>query len=427
MHPFMGITDWDRVGLSVEASAKRLQRIAYVDRGLMQIECGQLIARPEYEVKGALARMVWQEANHYDELRSRCKQLRMGSVAFDKCPDSGLKAMIDRTLETGSALTLLVVLFEVIKPAQIRAISSYMEQAQPLVDEPTISLLKRQLPEREEQMAWGTSAIQELSLAAAEEECELAARWKIYVNGLLGAAGGVDGTSPRTEIRAEDKVVTQPFQLPLQSTRDARFVSAVKKHKDQHFTDNEHGRFEQMMFTRFFEMSPAEGVAYVHFTTKGKPWAFYMDTARHLWDEVRHSWFGEAALRKKGYDIYAVPNWTGWYDLTAQHFELDEAYTHLTIAIEKAAMKYPPGKREEWEFCRDIAKDPLMTTFQDFDWADEVVHASFGQKWIIDEIHQGDNRAAKAAAEATVVKRLAYMKAYEEGKQAHGNPFAGGY
>ena len=28
LHPFMGIEHWDRVGLSVEESAKRLQRIA---------------------------------------------------------------------------------------------------------------------------------------------------------------------------------------------------------------------------------------------------------------------------------------------------------------------------------------------------------------------------------------------------------------
>ncbi|MBW7461894.1 hypothetical protein K0U00_48370, partial [Paenibacillus sepulcri] len=132
-----------------------------------------------------------------------------------------------------------------------------------------------------------------------------------------------------------------------------------------------------MMFTRFFEMSPAEAVACVHFQSEGKPWEFYLDTARHAWDEVRHSWFSEAALRVKGYDIYDKPNWTGWLDMTLQLFEPDEAYTHLTIAIEKAAMKYPPGKREEWEFCRDIARDPLMTTFQDFDWADEVVHAGF--------------------------------------------------
>lgn len=55
-----------------------------------------------------------------------------------------------------------------------------------------------------------------------------------------------------------------------------------------------------------------------------------------------------------------------------------------------------------------------MTTFQDFDWADEVVHAGFGQKWIIDELFQGDNVKALDAAEATVAKRAVYMDRFDK-------------
>lgn len=43
-------------------------------------------------------------------------------------------------------------------------------------------------------------------------------------------------------------------------------------------------------------------------------------------------------------------------------------------------MKYPIGKRGEWEFCRDAVKHPLMTTFQDFDWADEVLHVGIAKR-----------------------------------------------
>ena len=43
-------------------------------------------------------------------------------------------------------------------------------------------------------------------------------------------------------------------------------------------------------------------------------------------------------------------------------------------------MKYPPGKREEFEFCRDTARHPLMTTLQDFDWADEVLHVHIARR-----------------------------------------------
>lgn len=428
LHPFMGIENWNRVGVSVEESAKRLQRIGYVDRKLMRTEAGHMAARPEYEVKGALARFSWQDAEFYDQFRNRCKQLRMGTVAFEKCPDPALETLTDKVLQSGSTLDLLVALFEVVKVAQADAVRRYMAEAQPIVDEPTIQLLRHQLLDREEQLAWGRQAIAALSETASAEQLGHAQRWKAYIEALLQAAGGIFGDGERQPVDASVVVPSEPFALPRASTRDERFDTSVIKMDGLTFEENDKGRFYYMMLTRYFEMSPAEGIAYVHFSTEGKPWAFYHDTARHMWDEVRHSWFGEAALRSKGYDVHQYRNWTGWYDMTSQLFELDEAYTHLTIAIEKAAMKYPPGKREEWEFCRDKAQDPLMTTFQDFDWADEVVHASFGQRWIVEELYGGNVKQAMAAADATVAKRTEFMEK-QKSKQApasdHG--FAGNY
>jgi hypothetical protein len=427
LHPFMGIEQWDRVGISVEESVKRLQRIAYIDRQLMRIEAGHMTARPEYEVKGSLARMLWQDAEFYDQNRNRCKQLRKSALAFEKCPDQELALLMNTTLQSGSTLDLLVALFKVVKPAQIAAIHSYMAVAQPIVDEPTLHILKHQLIDREEQMKWGIQALKVLNELASEEARKHAHKWELYLQALLRAAGGIHGEDMKQAIDPEIVLASDPFELPKQSTRDARFQTSVVKMQGMEFEDNDQGRFMQMMLARYFEMSPAEAIAAVHFSSKEAPWTYYHDTARHVWDEVRHCWFGEAALRSKGYDVYSFRNWTGWYDMTVQDFVNDEAYIHLTIAIEKAAMKYPPGKREEWEFCRDIVKDPLMTTFQDFDWADEVVHAGFGQKWIVDAIFEGDSRKAVEAAAATVAKRKIFMKRHEADTPPPESKFAGNY
>lgn len=428
LHPFMGIDRWDQIGVSVAESARQLQRIGYIDRQLMRIEAGHMTARPEYEVKGALARMVWQDAEHHNQFRNRCKQLRMSSVAFDKCPEDALARLMGKVLESESTFDLLAALFEVVKPAQIQAIHAYMRKAQPISDEPSIHMLKHQLIDREEQLAWGRLALAHFYEEASEGERDRATRWIACIRALLEAAGGVDGSGERIVPDPALDVASRPFKLPETSTRDERFQVSVPKFQGMTFEDSADGRFLQMMLHRYFEMSPAEAVAHVHFSTEGRPWAFYYDTARHLWDETRHSWFGEAALRSKGYDVYSFRNWTGWYDMTSQLFEQHEAYTHLTIAIEKAGMKYPPGKREEWEFCRDTVRDPLMTTFQDFDWADEVTHAGFGQKWIVEEVFGGDSQKAMEAGEATVAKRAGYMAKHEQGgTPPPSNGFAGNY
>lgn len=412
LHPFMGIENWNRTGLSVQESTRRLQRIGFLDRGMMRIEAGHMVARPEYELKGALGRMVWQDGYHYDQLRNRAKQLRMSTVAFEKCPDDALHQLIEVTLNSPSTLCLLSALFQIIKPAQVQAIKCYLHEAQPIVDEPTINLLHHQLIERSNQIQWGREALAYFKKNESQEVVHHAEKWGDYIQALVDATGQIDGLKQKKEVHMDVVVSVSPFELPEESTRDARFEKAVQKFKGIELEDNDEGRFKSMMFSRFFEMSPAEAVALVHFCTEGKPWGFYLDTAKHIWDEVRHAWFGEIALREKGYDIYAVPNWTGWYDMARKAFSVEKAYTHLTLAIEKAAMKYPPGKREEWEFCRDVIKDPLMTIFQDFDWADEVVHAGFGQKWIIQDIYKGDQKKAKQASDETMEKRAIFMDKY---------------
>ncbi|MBW7459171.1 hypothetical protein K0U00_34485, partial [Paenibacillus sepulcri] len=259
------------------------------------------------------------------------------------------------------------------------------------------------------------------------EELDKVQRWNAYLEQLLGAAGGADGTGPQSALPEAGEFQNEPFALPDHSPRDSRYTSSVTKFRDIHFEDSDEGRFKMMMYSRYFEMSPAEGVAFVLFETTGRPWAFYLDTARHLWDEVRHSWFGEAALRKLGYDVYEAPNWTGFYEVSKNLFGAEEAYVHLTVAIEQAAMKYPPGKREEWEFARDTAKDPLMTTFQDFDWADEVVHAGFGKKWVIDTVYDGNMEAARRDADLTWEKRNRFMEQVSDREDKPQSPFAGNY
>ncbi|MBW7454380.1 hypothetical protein K0U00_10090, partial [Paenibacillus sepulcri] len=199
LHPFMGIKDYGKVGMSVAESSHKLHRIGYVDRRLMKLEAGHMVARPEYEVKGALSRLMWQDASHCDQLRSRCKQLRMSSSAFDKSPDPNLELLMDEVLKSADTLQLMRALFEVVKPDQIRSARAYMASAQPIVDEPTIHLLKHQLMDREEQLEWGNEAVRHFTADATEKMVADADRWVEYLRNLLAAAGGIDGDLAKEE------------------------------------------------------------------------------------------------------------------------------------------------------------------------------------------------------------------------------------
>jgi hypothetical protein len=116
---------------------------------------------------------------------------------------------------------------------------------------------------------------------------------------------------------------------------------------------------------------------------RDKPWEFHHDLSRHLWDEIRHSMMGEAAIKSIYGDSCAIPmrEYERVYCLEAS---LLEQYATRGIEIEGGQMRYPVGKRGEWEFCRDAVKSPLMTTFQDFDWADEVLHVNLARRRLSD-------------------------------------------
>lgn len=411
---FAGIEDVERLGYGVEENAQRLHRFAYVERQLMCTAAGHLLSVPEWELKYLLGRHLYEDAEHHEALRTRISELRRSEKSADASPDDRLAALMDEVIRAEDAIELLTGVYGVIKPALLAAYKAHLAAINPLVDYPTGRTLRLLLAEEEEQAALGQRYLAELASRTAAADQARSAAWSAHLQAYLDAAGGIAGDASATGAATLPTARSdgQPWGMPQQSGRDARFRSSVPKPPTVFVPergDAVREGLEQMMWVRFHEMSPAETVAAIMTLERGRPWKFYRDLARHCWDEVRHSAFGQAALQAEGIDITANPNWTGFATMCLAELDPIEAYTHLTVAIEQAAMKYPPGKRQEYEFCRDKAQHALMALYQDYDWADEVIHSHFGQEWIVKGEHGGDRRAAIAAGESTMDRRIGFM------------------
>jgi len=177
------------------------------------------------------------------------------------------------------------------------------------------------------------------------------------------------------------------------------------------------------MCTRYHEMTAAELVASVIAEWDDLPTDALVDLSRHCWDEVRHSLFGCAALEAEKLPFTSITSWVGYAHHTLPS-NPPKRYSHLAIATEAGLMAYPGGKRGEWEYCRDEAKHPLLTTFQDFDWADEVTHVNYGRKWLIEWHCKGNREEARKMADETVVERKAYYAKYD-GQDIQGGHWTG--
>lgn len=403
---YAGIADPYRVGdVGVEEAAAFLRRIELVHRKLVYLESAHVVLRSLWELKAALGRHLYEDADAVAALRERILDLRQNSGVVSRDPDQRLTLLLDELLHAATDEELLVGLYEIVKPALLEAERDYARTTQAIVDYPTIRILRQTIADLEEQVAWGQRAVRLLvdDRGKRPDVAEFAERIRAY----LAAAGGISGQEPGAAASAGRRWRSAAaLSLPAKAIRDERMPAEtslfrVGAPEDQGEPgDDVRRRLVHMMRTRQEEMVVAELVAAVIWHYRDQPWEFTHDLARHEWDEMRHALMGQAALEAEGIDWMRYPQFTGDYDLNADNVPAAQ-YAWL-LGIEQNAMRRT-GKRGEYEFCRDDAQHPLMTRFQDFDWADEVKHVHIGREWTT-HLYDGDPSRAKAAAEQAVVE-----------------------
>lgn len=382
----------------VDDNAALLRRYEVVHRKLVYLQAGHLPGRALWELKVALGKHLYEDAEAASSLRIRIVDLRQNANVFDREPDQRLILVLEELLYARTDEELLVGIYEVVKPALLKALREHMRVTQQLVDYPTIRVLRTIVADLEDQLAWGQKAIR--LLVDGRGQREAVREFGDRIRGFLAAAGGISGREEgAAPVAGRRWRSLAPFALPEKSVRDERMPGTVLyRHSSPDQIppgDDVRKVLIDKMRVRQEEMTAAELVAGVIWLKQDQPWDFTLDLARHCWDEVRHCLFGQAALEAEGIDWMAYPQYTSDYDINITNLPAAQ-YAWLSIGIEGGAMKRT-GKRAEVEFCRDEAHHPLMTQFQDYDWADEVNHAGFGREWA-GQLYDGNLEQARSVA-----------------------------
>jgi len=399
--PYTGIPDVQRVGLTVEQCAERVGRFGFVAKQLMLVQAGKMSSVANWELKAALGRQLWEAALHWGTWRERISELRGHEHLIERQAEGPLAAVFEELLYSADDGELATGLYSVVLPALAAALRRYTQETSPLVDQPTVRAARHVLLDLDEQLAFGQSVL------AAISPTEPVTAWRKHLEQYLAAAGGIDGTGeriPSYELPAPRS--DGDYRIPPDFARDPRFQTTLPKTNPFSETEVPNALLSKM-WVRAQEMTAAELCATVLFEWEELPYEGYVDLARHCWDETRHSLFGQAALEAEGIPLVNLPSWVGYAKHTLPA-PPQKRYSHLAIATEAGLMKHPGGKRGEWEWCKDQARHQLMTTYQDFDWADEVTHVGFGREWLIRHYCKGDRARAQAMSDETVAERQAY-------------------
>jgi hypothetical protein len=378
-------------GLSVEQCVARLKRIHYVLKRLHGILTARITAEPIYELKTGFAHHAYLCAEHVQALRVRVAEMREPPLGLDAVPDAAVEIAFDEVLAAPTTALLLTGVYEWALPALDAAIESYRVSTNPLTDAPSVRVLRFARLEIVEMIAFGRECIAHLVEAQARNEI---GRWVARLDACLAAAGGLDGAAPPVEVRVERTYSATPYRYDPVPRRDERFTDLFNQgvNAEAFLYDPEQSpraKALMMLFKRIREIDVPEMMASIIYQTEGQPWEYYRDMSRQLWDEARHAMMGEVGFVALGVDwtqARITHNWS-----LRLNTECTPIERHAVLYYIEQGLMTKTGKRYEWEVAAESGIE-LMSTLQDFDWADEVLHAAIGRDWYIPQI--GDRKQA---------------------------------
>jgi hypothetical protein len=389
--PLAGLSSMDRAvqsDWSLEQSLNRLKRLHYVLRRLHETLTSRITAEPVYELKTAFSHHAYLCAEQVTLIRRRVGEMREPPLGLDVIPHPALERLMDEIQSAPSALELIAGAYTVVLPEVVEGCRRLQADAHPLADAPTVRAARLIAFEMSDVIEFGTEALKCLrEEASASDELD---RWMELLRRCLAAAGALDGTQRAAS--EEEPAVPEPwysrtpYRYDKQPRRDQRFqdpfnagVNPEVFLYDQRFSAQD--KTLMMYYKRIRELDVPEMMASILVELRDEePWEFHMEMSRQLWDEARHAMMGEVGFVSLGLDWTKIPiNFTWSRNLNLQ---LDARERHGVLFFIEQNLMPKTGKRYEYEVATESG-DGLSAVFQDFDWADEVLHAQIGRRWYV--------------------------------------------
>lgn len=366
-------------GLSIEDCVARHKRYHYSFKRLHQIFISRLTAEPIYELKMAFSLHAHYCAEHVAAFAKRVGEMREPPLGLEVVPDKNLEIFFDEILAAPTTEELVLGIYETALPALKSALENHVRDTNPLADAPSVRLCKFALLEINEMIDYGKKASTALNPKIQQSNNPL-------LDDCLFAAGGLDGSQKKIEKTVSRQQSAKPFTYNKIPKRDERFpdpynmgVNAEVFLYDETMPPDT--KVLMMFYKRLREIDVPEMMASIIVETPGKPWEYYRDMTRQLWDEARHAMMGEVGFASLGVDWpkNVMINFTWSLGLNTQLTPIER---HAVLYFIEQGLMPRNGKRYEWEVGQK-SQNKLSALFQDYDWADEVLHARIGRDWYL--------------------------------------------
>jgi hypothetical protein len=408
-------------GLSVEQCVSRLKRFHYAFRRLHEILTARITAEPIYELKTGFAYHAYLCAEHVEALRTRIGEMREPPLGLEAVPHPAIEIYFDEILAAPTTGELILGVYDRAIPALHAVFARYMADTNPLTDAPSIRVLRFARLELGDMAAYGRQCMNSL-IVDWNDLGPHTTPWLNLLDTSLAPAGSLDGADIPSGPIFKRVYSAIPHVYDPIPTRDERWQDLWNQgvNPEAFLYDPAQPtkpKALMMLFKRLREIDVPEMMASILTETKGKPWKYYRDMSRQLWDEARHAMMGEVGFVALGVDwtkARVTHNWS-----LRLNTECTPMERHAVLYFIEQGLMTKTGKRFEWETGVESGI-PLMATIQDFDWADEVLHAAIGRVWYI-PLFENLTKALEYGDQCWSRILSNYQSVKEQGLTAHDN------
>lgn len=362
-------------------TAQILKRFFFCERSLIISMSAWLPFINSLEIKTALPRIIWQNAQTANALRDRVFELRFPNrTVEEEGPDRTLVALFDQLKNSPSFPAFILALGTTLLPALHVAYDEYLAASDFIADGPTHRFLKLALNEKSEQIRsvqrWADAV-----LAISPNHRNAATQWAGAMSTRLAALGGVGVDSSAALPEVGPIPGSLAYTIPEKPARDPRYWPCRfywPDIVDSNFPYGDGLRLQlRSAISHLNEVWAVEtgGVILSSFA-RDLPWEWINDAARWTYDEARHCQMGCERLVEWEIDPARVPLGTYIYDSAAGQ---DPIYRlGMLYFFETKNIRHKPVRAGLFHAYGDQLSEHDM----DFDWADETIHASYGKHWL---------------------------------------------
>lgn len=325
-------------GWSVFELAGRHRRALFMEREILRQITGWFTVVPQWEIKHRMGYHAFAHAEHAQWLYERLENLRGGNP--EASIESDFINDVKKNIDATNAEAFLAGIYQNLLPKLLAEYQETLAGADAAANAFDIRLIRRIIPEIQEQIRWAEALLEEPEPTAAGPEND---RFRLPDSIIFDERIGELPIMPHEE----------KMQLPYEK----RIVEQFR-----------------VFFNEIYAASILSTVVHEAIDMQA-PWPMVYWFSRHFWDEVRHSEFGARRLL----ELDAAPDRC---DQTlfrnARKMPFLHRVCYLTLVLEKHYMPRKKPRFDEYGSAGDLRSQ----LFADHDWSDEMNHVRNGKGWL---------------------------------------------